>query len=127
MTPEQYYETLTFGLTLAGVGMTVVFVALILITLIVAAFPRIDQLIHRSEAKPEAVPEAPAVEEVPLALAASDGDDISPEIIAVISAAVNEVITKKVVVKRVQYRRQPVASAWQVQGRATVMGSNVER
>lgn len=121
MTPEQYFDTLIFGLQMALVGMVVVFVALVAITLLVNYFDRVDHWIHRT--KPEAVP---VVEEVPPALAEPVGDGLAPEIIAAVSVAVNEAITKKVVIRRIRYRRQPASAAWQVQGRATIMARHRE-
>ena len=123
MTNEMYAETMYIALQIAGVGLTVVFIALILITLLTSNFDRIDHWLHRSKTAEKA---PPPVEAMPV-VAEPAADGLSPEVMVAISAAIDAAISKKVRISRIRYRQAPAGSAWQVQGRTTIMGSRRTR
>lgn len=112
-------EVLMQGVQIAAVGMTVVFLSLAFIAWILSYFDRIDRLLTY---QPQPVPT-----EAPLTTSGAPvikEGEISPEIIAVISAAVAVALGEKVQIKHIRYRHQPADRMWAVQGRATIMASH---
>ncbi len=113
-------EMLNQGTQIAVVGLVVVFTALTGISIILSYFHLLDKMFDRSSAKePKAETSAPAPTP-----ALSSAGEITPELIAVISAAVAVAIEQKVQIKHIRYRRSPADQTWAIQGRATVMGSH---
>jgi sodium pump decarboxylase gamma subunit len=108
------------GVQIAVVGMGVVFIALTGISIILSYFYLLDQIVDRGKAKKPEVSQKTS-EPTP---ALSPAGEISPQLIAVISAAVAVAIEQKVQIKHIRYRRGPADQTWAVQGRATVMGSH---
>lgn len=108
-------EELIYGLQLTAIGMGVVFLALSVVSIIISLFDRFGR---------EKQPVAEQSQTAPV-VAEPETGEILPEVIAVISAAVAEAVGKKA---RVTHIRQSVSStAWQRQGRATIMASHVTK
>ena len=110
-------DVFIFGLQITAIGLTVVFIALALLAWILGFFDKIDAWFSERQAKSagksvEAIMDTPADE------------GISPEIIAVISAAVTVATGGRAKIKLVRYRRQAADPTWQMQGRATIMASH---
>ncbi len=100
------------GINLTFTGMSVVFVGLIILLMIMKFFQWLDARI----AAPRAAAPAPAASATP--------GTLSPQDMAVISAAVAIAIGKPVRVRRIRYRRGSPESTWTRQGRITIMGSH---
>ncbi len=109
-------DPMAFGLQLTVLGLVVVFFALTLITLVVANLWRVDHWLASRAAKREAA----MAEVVP---EPTSSDELSPELLAVISAAVSVALDQRVRVKTVRYRRVTRGAGWSVQGRSSVMGA----
>lgn len=105
-------ETLTFGAQISVTILVVIFVVAILIQGVIALLVRFDQwLLNRaSSTTTESTPVSP--------------NELSPEIIAVITAAIAETYDKKVRIKTIRYRRDAQSTSWVVQGRAAIMASH---
>lgn len=116
------------GFVVAAIGISVVFLALVLIFVTLTIFDRVDVwLTERNKAnelapthivqaapKPVTQPQPrPVVEE-----------GISAEVVAAISAAVMGAFDQPVRVKSIRYRRQSVRHEWQLQGRASHITSH---
>lgn len=108
-------DYLSLAVQLAATGMTVVFSGLVLLFVLMSLFrylearPKSDQSKERAEssASPQPSPDA-----------------LTPEMMAVISAAVTQAIGRKVRVKRIRYRAADSGTSWSRQGRVTIMGSH---
>ena len=111
------FEVFKIGLQITVVGLVVVFVALALLAWMLSYFDKIDTWVTQRGTKSH----DKAVESV---TDETIDKGISPEIIAVISAAVAEAIGGKTRIKHVRYRRQVADPTWQTQGRATIMASH---
>ena len=110
-------DVLIFGLQITVVGLTVVFIALALLAWMLSYFDRIDAWFTKRRTQSEDKAAKSAVE-------GPIEEGISPEIIAVISAAVAVATDGKAKIKHVRYRRQAANPTWQMQGRATIMASH---
>ncbi|MDM8528069.1 OadG family protein [Anaerolineales bacterium HSG24] len=107
------------GLKITLIGMSVVFFALAVITVILSNFDRLDQMITIAPH----VHAPPKREGDSIIISDEDDEVISPEIVAVISAAISVAIDKKVRIKRIRYRHK-ITDNWQAQGRTDIMGSH---
>ncbi|WP_432798235.1 OadG family protein [Poriferisphaera sp. WC338] len=105
-------DMVTGGLTLMFVGMGVVFTALILLMITIKA---LNTFLAE---KPKAVP-APA----PIANTPKSNDEIEPEVLAVISAAVAAVVGGSHKIRRVDVLYKQ-GTAWARQGRRSIMTSH---
>ena len=110
-------DVFIFGMQITVIGLTVVFIALALLAWILGFFDKIDAWFTERRAKS-------ADKSAKVALDTPAGDGISPEIIAVISAAVAVATGGRAKIKLVRYRRQAADPTWQMQGRATIMASH---
>lgn len=110
-------EQLWSGLQITGLGMGVVFAALMLIALILSWFGPLERLILRIGA----VRERPVIAQ-PVA-ASAEALGLSPELVAVITAAATAALAQPVRVHRIRYDPDPNAAAWVQQGRLTIMAS----
>ncbi len=113
------------GITLMFVGMTVVFTSLLLIWGMIALMHR---LFGSDSTPPTPAPSAPAAAPPPSTQSAlsSLDDELSPELIAVITAAAVAVLRKPLQIRRVSLVRPNAdsASAWLAGGRTRLMGSH---
>jgi sodium pump decarboxylase gamma subunit len=110
---------LIFGLQLTIIGMGVVFTALTLIIYILKLTDRLTPWLEKFGGSGHghgSQTEAAASSETPGAL--------TPEVMAVISAAVIVAIGKRARIRRIRYRSTQPGTAWSVQGRATIMASH---
>ncbi len=57
-------------------------------------------------------------------VAATSPEELSPELVAAISAAVTVALRKKTRIKSIQYRAARPTAGWSMQGRMTVMSSH---
>lgn len=115
-------DPMSFGIQITIIGLIVVFISLALIAVIIGVvLGRVDEWfvqLKRSQSKAKEA-EAPLVE--------LPADQLSPELLAVISAAVTVAIDKKIRIKMIRYRRVPAQPTWSVQGRATIMASHTPK
>jgi Na+-transporting methylmalonyl-CoA/oxaloacetate decarboxylase gamma subunit len=115
-------EILGSGVQLASIGILVVFLALTLVLLVINSLKYADRFLTRkptptqAHRKNQTEPQGGLVAE----------DAISPEVIAVISAAVSVALEKKARIVQIRARSQG-DGAWQRQGRATIMASHTVR
>lgn len=119
-------QALIDGAQIAILGMTVVFSALVLISLIIANFDNLEKVIkikpyehghgHGAPA-PKKAEKKPAQEEPTETVE----EGISPQVIAALSAAIAVATEKKVRITRVRYRREPAQPTWAAQGRTAIM------
>jgi len=115
-----------WGLKIAFIGMTVVFSALVLVSLSISIF-RIDfhSLCKRKKVEQDKV-ENKAEDTVATSPVPVVEDSISPEVIAAISAAVAVVLDGAYRIKKVHYHKSH-SSAWKNQGIINIMDShNIE-
>lgn len=105
-------EDLLFGLKLSVIGISVVFLALLLIALCI-------RLLAIFEDKPEKKSEKP--------VEAEEDDEITEELVAAITAAVTVSTGRRVRIKRIRYRDKPPEATWSHQGRVTVMASHITK
>ncbi len=108
-------EDLIYGFKILVIGMSVVYIALIAVALMLVLFGYIDQWLNQRAALKlaEIGPES------------SHSDEIPPEILAAIFAAVTVAIGPNVHLKRVQlHRGRQQSDAWQTQGRTSIMTSH---
>lgn len=112
-------EDLIYGLKISAIGITVVFVALILIAWVVSLFQALDR-----ENKPKP-PSKKKEETKPTIVEEKEvsPNELPPDVIAVISAAV-AVSVGKAKIKRIRYRSTPSDPSWVEHGRVTIMASH---
>lgn len=110
-------EQVWSGVQIAALGMSVVFVALLLIALILSMFGPLERLILRIGA-PRATPHTAQ----PVAAPTHDLG-LTPELVAVITAAATAALAQPVRVHRIRYDADPSGAAWVHQGRLTIMAS----
>jgi len=120
-------EVFIYSLEISAIGITVVFLALVVIAFILGLFPIIDSFFNKAATQPQQAaqpsPQATTISQMGKPL--FDGDDeLTPELIVAISAAVSTVIDQKFRIKAVRYRRTPLQPNWAMQGRATMMASH---
>jgi Na+-transporting methylmalonyl-CoA/oxaloacetate decarboxylase gamma subunit len=97
--------------------MTVVFSGLLLLFILMTLFQRVET---RKESNTAA---AGAQLEESHTSSLSHSGAVSPEVVAVISAAITASLGHKIRVRRIRYR-SPSDSSWSRQGRVTIMGSH---
>lgn len=105
-------EELIYGFKILTIGISVVFVALVAVALMLTLFSYINNLFT-----PQSVTEPAAPVSPPL----SDG--LTPEIVAVITAAVTTTLGQHARIKRIRYQRNE-GTVWQTQGRSSIMSSH---
>jgi cytoskeletal protein RodZ len=128
---------LTFALQVTITGLLVVFTALVGVALIVMLFQRLENVgdSPAPSAAPDVAKQAPAAaqQESSMPAGSEEHNSPSPEVIAVISAAVATATGKKVRIHRVRYRaslnRQDGGSGieWTTSGRVALMASRTPR
>jgi hypothetical protein len=101
-------ETLLYGVKISIISLGVVFVVAFLLQWLISFFVYLDQRL--------------SIRSVPGREPA--GDELSPELVAVISAAVAVALDKKVRIKHIRYRYKEIETMWTVQGRAMIMASH---
>jgi len=117
--PDQ--DPFVVGLQLTGMGMGVVFVALILLSSAVALFQYINQqfIDTKSNQNRASAVSAPTTNNTVV-----DADGITPELMSIITAAATVSLRKKIRVRRIRYRAMSPESAWSRQGRVSIMASH---
>lgn len=121
-------EELISGFQILLIGISVVFSALAIVAILISLFGYFDKRQNQISAKKsEAVAEPPAKIVKPEAKIVTASkppakEVISPEVLAVISAAVALSFQKKVRITRI--RRFAIDSTWQKQGRIAIMTSH---
>ncbi|GAB4427326.1 MAG: hypothetical protein Kow0031_07330 [Anaerolineae bacterium] len=115
-------EVFIAGLQLSIIGILVVFVALTLVAVVVSNLKYADRFFsarpgHHHQPAAQA---APAAGET-----ATPTDAIPPEVIVAIAAAVAEALGEGTRIRHI--RRRQAGTTWQMQGRATIMGSHQVR
>lgn len=114
-------EALGIALQLTIVGMSVVFLALTLLVLLLTLFKRLDAQLSR----PKEVIDQIDVAKTPSIPVSTE--ELAPELLAAISAAVAVATTKKIRITRIRYRGERPEPAWSRQGRTAIMGSHQVR
>lgn len=109
-------NALTFGFKISAIGFSIVFFALIVISIALPLLRHLDEWINQSKSKKKR--KLSSVDK-------TTSDEISPEIVAVISAAVAIAISKKYKIRRIQRRQRE--NIWSKQGRITHMISRSTR
>ncbi|NJN15858.1 MAG: OadG family protein [Oscillochloris sp.] len=110
-------DPLIIGLGIAGTGITVVFLALMLVSLSL----RLMRFLEPREAPKKQT--APVITQPQ----AAQNGQLSPELVAIIATAATETLGKPVRVTRITaYGRSP-GSGWSRQGRLTIMASHQRR
>lgn len=115
-TAEEDIQPIQFALRLTGMGMGVVFTALLILSGLLIIAQRTYNPPAKEPTSGGAVAPAPA--EITTAR-----DGLSPEVMAAISAAVAIATQKRFRIKRIRYRESPPLDAWSRQGRITIMTS----
>jgi Na+-transporting methylmalonyl-CoA/oxaloacetate decarboxylase gamma subunit len=120
-------DPLIIGLQIAVIGIMVVFLALVLVSLALSLLNYIDaRLKRRAIRQPAPQSAAPAPAE-PAGASAERSPELSPELVAVVAAAANEILGYPVRVTRIRYHRQAPGGGWSQQGRLTVMAGHRPR
>ena len=107
-------DTLLFGVKISIIGFSIVFIALVIVAFVISLLEKFDLWINR--AKKITKSDQTAMEETP-------ADGVTPELIAVITAAITAATYKKFVVKRIRYRSGQPELSWSKDGRATIMAT----
>jgi sodium pump decarboxylase gamma subunit len=107
-----FHET---GIPLAVMGMTVVFLTLIILVVIISAMPKLMAVLDgiSAEKTVSAKSQNTAVKPTP---ASRDGGDLPPELIAVLAAAASEMESGPVRIVRIR-PLTPSELAWTLEGR----------
>lgn len=115
---EPNYLAIGIGFTVTG--MIVVFTGLLILYGAMILFQRLDTLLVRAQERKQ--------QRLVGAHQPTHGgtDQLTPEMVAVIAAAVTTALGKKVRVRRVRYRATE-GTAWSRQGRISIMASRVVR
>jgi Na+-transporting methylmalonyl-CoA/oxaloacetate decarboxylase gamma subunit len=112
-------ELFNYGLQLSLMMFVVVFFVAILLQTVITLFVQVDKRLTRS-----VTPEVGLVPEEIILPPPFPNQELSAELIAVITAAVEAATDKRIRVKSIRYRRQKPGSSWVVQGRAAIMASH---
>jgi sodium pump decarboxylase gamma subunit len=115
-------ENLAFGVQLTITGVTVVFVALVTVALVMIVLRRLDQ--PEETKKQKAAARAPAAAS---STPAPVSDELSPEVMVAIAAAVEVALRRKVHIQRIRYRTFPSEAGWSRQGRMSIMASHAPK
>jgi glutaconyl-CoA/methylmalonyl-CoA decarboxylase subunit delta len=114
-------DPLITGAQIALAGVSIVFIALALVAVALGLLGRVNLPGKASPAAPAPAPVKTAP--LPAPAAALSNGHVSPELIAVISAAAADMFGQPVRVTRIRYERQPGAGAWSSSGRISIMNS----
>jgi glutaconyl-CoA/methylmalonyl-CoA decarboxylase subunit delta len=115
-------DPLIVGVQIVVLGVTIVFTALTFVALSLAALGLLNRIPARNAPAPApAITPPAAAASLPPAAPLLTGDHVTPELIAVLSAAAHEMLGQPVRITRVMYERRP--AAWSSQGRITIMNS----
>ncbi|OQY27555.1 MAG: hypothetical protein B6244_10265 [Candidatus Cloacimonetes bacterium 4572_55] len=109
-------NVILYSMKVSVIGFLVVFLALIIVALMIRVLASVD---FQEEKKPK-----PHSENKLMPM--SNREEISPEIIAIISAAVTVAIDKKYKVRRIRLHKRGRGQSWSMQGQMSVMGSRME-
>lgn len=110
-------EDILFGLKISGIGMTVVFSALIIIAWIVSLLQHLDSPTPKHVSK--------TTGQIPLQVRKEkEQGEISQELVVVITAAIAVAIKKKIKIKHIKYHSSMPESTWAKQGTAGIIGSH---
>lgn len=112
-------EILSYGIKISVVGFSIVFIALIVVAFVVKLLQNVDNWLKPKSTK------SPSKQK-----ASDEGDEgeMSPELIAAISAAVAVAIDTRHKITRIRYRAEPGQSSWSVAGRTSILAShNIRR
>lgn len=112
-------DPLITGLQIALAGVSIVFIALALVAMALGLLGRVNLPGKASPVAPAPAETAP----LPAPAAALPNGQLSPELIAVISAAAADMFGRPVRVTSIRYDRQPGAGAWSSSGRISIMNS----
>ncbi len=112
-------EMLGKGLELMITGMSVVFLALLMLVVVVTLFKRLGETQPAKQAEPAA-----ATQPVPPTPPAPPTGGIPPHLIVVLAAAAHEMLGQPVRVTRVRYRQLEADAGWARQGRIGVMAGH---
>lgn len=118
-------DPVLIGLQITMTGIIVVFSALALVALTLVALGQLNRFQGKSKAKSELTSQTTVV--LPKPAAALPDGQITPELIAVLSAAAAEMLGGRVRVTRVEYDRRPGADVWARRGRVAIMDSRRRR
>ncbi len=110
-------QPIAFALRLTGLGMGVVFVALVVLSGLLSIAQRAYKPSEEPAAGAAAAPQQQAAPSQPTS------SSIAPEVMAAISAAVAIATQKRFRIKRIRYREAPPLGVWSRQGRITIMTS----
>jgi Na+-transporting methylmalonyl-CoA/oxaloacetate decarboxylase gamma subunit len=130
--PAPSIDDIWFGLELTATGILVVFTALILVAVVVGLFKQLDRPKPVKDSRPsqESMPSVPVsnTTQQDHGAPALEGG-ISPEVAAVIMAAVAEATTQKIRIHRIRYRsgvnaNSVAETSWSRQGRVSIMTSH---
>jgi len=109
-------EKLSEALIVMAVGMSGVFASLLFFYLLMVVLNYADSKINQYRVSKKLSPKANLDTNEPIV-------QITPELVAVISAAAYEVFKKPLVVKKIKYLNK-TANSWSESGRMIVMGSH---
>lgn len=113
-------DPIVIGLQIAVTGVAVVFLALVLVMLTLTLLNTLERVVlRRSTPTP-----TPAAEPAP---APAESDELSPDLIAILTAAAAEMLAQPVRVTRIRYFNRPPLGTWSQQGRLTIMASRPVR
>lgn len=114
-------EALGIAFQLTFVGMSVVFTALILLVVALTLFKRLDAQMSRPKTVMDQIDVAKTAAIPP------PTDELSPDLVAIIGAAVAIATSKKIQITRIRYRGTQPEPSWSRQGRITIMASHQTR
>ena len=113
---------LGFGLTVAAIGMSVVFAELVFLIFVIMLITKAAKLIANRKAPPASAEKTPEnVSPAALAIAENAPDDAPEDIVAVIAAAVACLTQGRGVVKAIKRVQEVNGSAWGQAGRQETM------
>lgn len=120
-------DPLIIGLQIAVTGVLVVFLALILVSLALSLLNLIDARLQRIGTRQTAPQPIATAAPEPAGESAQLSPELSPETIAVVAAAANEMLGRPVRVTRIRYHGRSPNAGWSQQGRLTVMAGHRPR
>ncbi|PDW01614.1 OadG family protein [Candidatus Viridilinea mediisalina] len=121
-------DPVLIGLQITITGVIVVFSALAMVALTLVALGQLNRFQGKSKSKAASeLATTKVASALPKPAAALPDGQITPELIALISAAAAEALGRPVRVTRVEYDRRPGADAWGRHGRITIMDSRRRR
>ncbi len=125
------FELLVQGVQLTLVGLTVVFIGLLLLVGVVSLFRLIEQPKDKPQAQSTATDSAlpvsraiSAADEVARQISAATDAGVSPTLVVVLAAAAHELLGQPVRITRVRYRATPSDQGWARLGRVGIMAGH---